>query len=326
MRTTGITAAAFAIALVSGLAHALPDTVEGLSIGGAIVDGTGTPQINLSRTYDPIFAATYPDVSLCYTSFLMQTGSATNSFFNNADLSSCSALIGNGATYGLFGGISTTLKGELTAGAPEVVEITKFSRAAPNAPISLRFEPYGVIYDSVIQVTPSIVDQIGNVLETGRTVNAASDGLGPVGGSAFVVTLDAVSDHVVAANVDRWLKLTIVSDVPGRNEIVRFPLTVGTNEGECVELLHIGPAVQANPIAAINVTFGCAAQAPPPTCVDEAASALAASRDYQKATRDVNAACGRRTTANCENALLTQETAFNALAAAQQRLSMYCGM
>jgi len=301
-------------------AHALPDTQQGLSIGGVIVDSTGAPAYNINEILNPDFYGQIlpGEFTVCTTQFVLFTEATTNSFFNNVDFSGCPDMIGNGAIYYLFGGLSTTLDDSL---GTDILEIIRFSRSAPNAPISIRFEPYGIAHDNIINITPSIVDQNANVLFTGQTVSATEDGIGPLGSTAYTAILDGVPDDIVAANVTRILQLSVSSVNLVTN--VYFQLTFETSAGgNCTELLHIGPAEQSP--TPINASFGCASQLPPGNCLDKSNAALKASRDYQKATREVLNRCGRKDSTDCATVLQQQIDSYTSLQTAQDEVQIYC--
>lgn len=307
--------------LFANRSFALPDTESGLTIGGVIIDGTfGIPSYNVDTLYSETFVGfinpgeQFP----CNAPFHVQTGGSTNSFFNDVDFSGCPNLSGFGASYSLFGNLSTTLSSNFPGGG---VELVRLSRSTPSAPIDLTFEPYGLPQNDPITVVAEVTDQNGNTLYTSNSANANVVGIGEQGSTLFNVILDGIPTDVISANVDRYLVLTFTIN----SLVVRIdPFRLTYMAGGCVELLHIG----ANEPASMpsQAVFGCSTLVPPGNCLDKSNAALAIARDYKAATRKVQRLCGRKQSTECPTLLQQQINTFQLLTQAQQEVETYCGM
>jgi hypothetical protein len=304
------------------LVSALPPIPPGIGIGGAIINSTtGLPEYNVNNPgqfgYQDQFGTP------CLDDVVIQTGASTNSFYLDADFPGCQPL-GGYKSIGSLGDISplqTTIPSMQPTG--HEIEIVSLSRTTPDAPISIAIEIFGYQFvgDS-LKMTPSILDENDNILFQGLDALGNADGTGENGGPIYSFTLDSIPNDVISANVIRRLQILLVS-VSGDVEqnltvFYPFPLTYG-----CIELLHLGPAGFVSP-SAVDVTFGCPGFLPPGNCEDSASAAIAVSRDYQKATRNVIRECVKKQTNYCESELQNQANVYEQLVEAQNQVGMYC--
>lgn len=330
--SAAIFAAAVFVFLSSSVAHALPKAEEGLAIGGALIDSSdGSLESNL----DQIGIINYLDNALwlsCTDEVNVTTGTSTNTFFFNSKFPGCEASWGFGATVhfpGLFYVLGTTL--ELTDFPGNFVELVSFDRASPTAPISLTLESlgFGLLPGESLQIESKVLDQNGDLLFEGTAQIASPSGTGVGGSPLFSFVLDGVPSDVVTSNVNRFLELTLTAVPNGvptgwqaSSSLDPFPLTYESG-GRCMELLQVGLPNFTTP-ASIQAAFGCSSLVPPPRCIETTSAAIAAARDYQKATRSVQRECGRQQSPECSGDLSSQALAFDVLSEAQLAVTQGC--